>query len=92
MLSRDNPKDALINIRVHSSTRDFIDQAASSLGKDRSDFMLEAAYDKAQDVLLDKNLFVLDDAQWDEFNRLLDCPPKPNEKLTKLLNTSAPWE
>ncbi len=92
MLSRDTPKDALINIRVHSSARDFIDQAASSLGKDRSDFMLEAAFDKAQDVLLDKNLFVLDDNQWDEFNRILDCPPQPNERLKKLLSTAPPWE
>lgn len=92
MLSQDTPKDTLINMRVHSSTRDFIDQAARSIGKDRSDFMLEAAYEKAQEILLDRTLFILDDAQWEEFNRILDNPPKPNEKLIKLLNTAAPWE
>ena len=92
MLPQNTPKDTLINMRVHSSTRDFIDHAARSIGKDRSDFMLEAAYEKAREILLDRTLFILDDEQWKEFNLILDNPPKPNEKLIKLLNTPAPWE
>jgi len=51
MLSQDSPKDALINMRTHSSTKAFIDSAAKALGKDRSDFVLEAAYEKAEEVL-----------------------------------------
>ncbi len=92
MLPQNAPKDALINMRVHSNTRDFIDRAAQSVGKDRSDFMLEAACEKAQEILLDRTLFMLDKEQWKEFNRVLDNPPKPNEKLRKLLATPAPWE
>ncbi len=92
MLSQNIPKDTLINMRVHSSTRDFIDRAAKSIGKDRSDFMLDAAYEKAQEILLDRTEFFLDEAQWVEFNRILDTPPKPNEKLLKLLSTQSPWE
>lgn len=92
MLPQNAPKDALINMRVHSNTRDFIDRAAQSVGKDRSDFMLEAACEKAQEILLDRTLFMLDEKQWKEFNRVLDNPPKPNEKLRKLLATPAPWE
>jgi uncharacterized protein (DUF1778 family) len=92
MLPQDAPKDTLINMRVHSSTRDYIDKAAKSIGKDRSDFMLEAAYEKAQEILLDRTAFFLDDEQWDAFNRILDNPPKPNEKLLALLATKAPWE
>lgn len=92
MLSQDSPKDALINMRIHSSTRDFIDQAAKAIGKDRSDFVLEAAYEKAEEILLDKTTFVLDDEQWEAFNKLLDAPPKASDKLKKLLATPAPWE
>jgi len=92
MLSQDSPKDTLINMRINSSKRDFIDQAAKTLGKARSDFMLEAAYERAEEVLLDRTLFVLNDEQWDAFNQLLDAPPKANEKLRKLLATPAPWE
>jgi len=92
MLSQDTPKDALINMRVHSNTRDFIDQAAQSIGKDRSDFMLEAAYEKAEEILLDRTFFILDDDQWEAFNRILDNPPRPNERLRRLLSAPAPWE
>lgn len=92
MLSQDSPKDALINMRIHSTTRDFIDRAAKAIGKDRSDFVLEAAYEKAEAILLDQTTFVLNDEQWEAFNKLLDAPPKANDKLKKLLATPAPWE
>ena len=92
MLSQDSRKDALINMRIHSSTRDFIDQAAKALGKDRSDFVLEAACEKAEEVLLDQTSFFLNEEQWETFNNLLDTPPKANDKLKKLLAKTAPWE
>ena len=40
-------RDAAINLRALPEQRDLIDQAASLLGKNRSDFMLEAACDRA---------------------------------------------
>jgi uncharacterized protein (DUF1778 family) len=45
-------RDAAINLRSRPEQRDLIDQAARLLGKNRSDFMLEAACNKAQSVLL----------------------------------------
>ncbi|TAE81576.1 MAG: DUF1778 domain-containing protein [Alphaproteobacteria bacterium] len=92
MLSHGAAKDALINMRIHSGMRDFIDRAAQVSGKDRSDFMLEAAYEKAEEVLLNRTTFILSDEQWDAFNALLDNPPQPNDKLRTLLATPAPWE
>ena len=52
MLTQDAKKDTLINMRVHSRIRDFIDRAAKSIGKDRLDFILDAACEKARDVLI----------------------------------------
>jgi uncharacterized protein (DUF1778 family) len=40
-------RDAAINLRALPQQRDLIDQAAMLFGKNRSDFMLEAACDKA---------------------------------------------
>ena len=54
-------RDAAINLRAKPEQRDLIDQAAAMLGKNRSDFMLEAACDRAQSVLLDQVYFRLDD-------------------------------
>ena len=79
-------------MRVHSDARDFIDRAAKSIGKDRLDFMLDAACEKARDILMDRNEFLLDYAQWEAFNTILGNPPELNEKLLALLAAKAPWE
>jgi len=47
-------RDAAINLRALPEQRDLIDQAASLLGKNRSDFMLEVACERAQAILLDQ--------------------------------------
>ncbi|MBW4049185.1 MAG: DUF1778 domain-containing protein [Proteobacteria bacterium] len=50
-------RDAAINLRALPEQRDLIDHAATLLGKTRSDFMLQAACDKAQAVILDQGFF-----------------------------------
>jgi uncharacterized protein (DUF1778 family) len=52
-------RDAAINLRALPEQRDLIDHAAQLLGKNRSDFMLEAACDKAQAVVIDQVFFSL---------------------------------
>ena len=84
-------RDAAINLRALPEQRDLIDQAARLLGKNRSDFMLEAACERAQSVLLDQVLFKLDDVRFRDFNALLDAPPTPNPGLDRLLAVKAPW-
>lgn len=84
-------RDAAINLRAHPQQRDLIDQAADLLGKNRSDFMLEAACNKAQDVLLDQVFFRLDAARFKQFMKLLDAPPAPNPGLERLMAVRPPW-
>ncbi|MBU6191454.1 MAG: DUF1778 domain-containing protein [Betaproteobacteria bacterium] len=84
-------RDAAINLRALPEQRDLIDQAAQILGKNRSDFMLEAACDRARTVLLDQVLFNLDDARFREFTALLDGPLQMNEGLERLLAVKTPW-
>ncbi|MGL5197024.1 MAG: DUF1778 domain-containing protein [Chroococcales cyanobacterium] len=85
-------RDVTINIRATQSQRDLIDQAAQIQGKSRSEFMLESAYQKAQDALLDRTFLGLDDRKYQEFVALLDAPPGPNAKLHHLLTTKSPWD
>jgi uncharacterized protein (DUF1778 family) len=84
-------RDAAINLRALPQQRDLIDRAAQLLGKNRSDFMLEAACDKAQSVLLDQVLFSLEEAKFREFTALLDAPATPNDGLQRLMTVKAPW-
>ena len=83
---------SLINLRVTPRDRDLIDRAAAMLGKNRSEFMMEASRRAAEDALLDRSAFRLDAEQFSAFMAQLDAPPAPNESLRKLLATRAPWE
>ncbi|MCC7280254.1 MAG: DUF1778 domain-containing protein [Chromatiaceae bacterium] len=85
-------RDAAINLRALPEQRDLIDHAASLLGKNRSDFMLEAACDKAQAVVLDQVFFQLDDDRFRQFTALLDAPPCANPGLERLMAVTAPWD
>jgi uncharacterized protein (DUF1778 family) len=85
-------RDAAINLRALPEQRDLIDQAAALLGKNRSDFMLEAACERAQTVLLDRVFFQLDADKFQRFIELLDAPPQPNPGLERLMAVKAPWE
>ena len=83
---------AAINIRALPEQRDLIDHAAGLLGKSRSDFMLEAACERAQAVLLDQVFFGLDAEKFRQFTAMLDAPPTANAGLERLMAVKAPWD
>lgn len=85
-------RDAAINLRALPEQRDLIDQAASLLGKNRSDFMLETACERAQAVVLDQVFFGLDTDKFQQFTAMLDAPPAANPGLERLMAITAPWE
>jgi uncharacterized protein (DUF1778 family) len=84
-------RDAAINLRAKPEQRDLIDQAATLLGKNRSDFMLEAACERARAVVLDQVFFSLDTDKFQQFITLLDAPAAPNAGLQRLMAVQAPW-
>ena len=81
-----------INIRAKARQRDLIDQAAESLGRSRTDFMLEAACRRAEDVLLDRAYFTVDSATFSKFQVMLDRPLPATNRLRRLIKTKAPWD
>ena len=81
-----------VNLRISADDRDLITRAAEALGKNRSEFVLDAVRQAAQDTLLDRRRFGLDADRFDAFVTLLDAPPAPNEKLKRMLATPPPWE
>lgn len=84
-------RNATINIRALPEQRELIDHVAGLLGKNRSDFMLEAACAKAQAVLLEQVCFSLDADKFQQFTAMLDAPPVPNPGLARLMAIKAPW-
>ena len=86
------PRSKVVNIRMGQGDRSLIDHAAAIQGKNRTEFMIEAARRAAQEALLDQTLFRVDRTTYDRFVALLDAPPRPNEHLRKLMQSKAPWE
>jgi uncharacterized protein (DUF1778 family) len=85
-------RNAAINLRALPEQRDLIDEAASLLGKNRSDFMLEVACERAQAILLDQVFFQLDYEKFQQFNQLLDSPVNNNSGLKRLMSIETPWK
>ena len=85
-------KRETLNIRIKPEERNLIDRAAKTRGKNRTDFILEAARLAAEDALLDQVIISVSPVAYSEFLARLDMPPKPNERLRKTMQTPAPWE
>jgi uncharacterized protein (DUF1778 family) len=85
-------KRETLNIRIKPEERSLIDRAAKLRGKNRTDFVLEAARSAAEDALLDRALISADSQVYAAFLARLDMPPQPNERLRKTMQTPAPWE
>ena len=85
-------KRETLNIRIKPEERNLIDRAAKTRGKNRTDFILEAARLAAEDALLDQVIISVSPEAYSQFLARLDMPPKPNERLRKTMQTPAPWE
>jgi uncharacterized protein (DUF1778 family) len=85
------PRNTL-NLRIKPEERDLIDMAAQLQGKNRTDFILEAARNAAEETLLERTIFWTTPEKYAEFITLLDAPPAPNERLRKTMQTIAPWD
>ena len=89
---RQTRKRLSLNLRIKTEERGLIDRAAKTLGKNCTDFVLDAARRAAEDALLDRTVLTVSPKGYAEFLARLDAPPQPNERLRKTLRTVAPWE
>jgi uncharacterized protein (DUF1778 family) len=89
--NRANTRDSL-NLRIKPELRSLIDRAAGLAGKNRTEFVLEAARRAAEDALLDRTLFTVSPEAYAEFVKRLDAPPRPNERLRRTMKVKARWE
>ena len=85
-------KRETLNLRIKPAERGLIDRAAQSLGKTRTDFVLDAAHRAAEDALIDRAMIAASPKAYAEFLARLDAPPRPNARLRRTMKTRAPWE
>ena len=85
-------KRETLNIRIKPEERNLIDRAAKTRGKNRTDFILDAARLAAEDALLDQVIISVSPQAYKQFLAKLDMPPKAKERLRKTMQTPPPWE
>lgn len=87
-------RTAKFQVRARSRELELIDAAAERLGKSRSEFIMETARQRAQDVLSDQRVFRLEPEAWDAFVKALDAPVEADERarVARLLNKRTVWD
>lgn len=80
-------KNERIDVRASSSVKLLLQEAARACHKNVSEFLLEAGITAANQALADRKRFVLDDKQWNEFEKALDRPVHGKPRLRDLLST-----
>jgi len=86
------PKRDTLNLRIKPEERNLIDRAAKLRGKNRTDFVLDAARAAAEDAVLDQTIIHATREAYAAFLERLDAPPQPNERLRKTMQAQHPWE
>lgn len=82
----------IINVRAPSAKQALIDHAATLSAMNRTEFILDAACEKAHEVPADQTRFALDRRALQRFNMQLDAPLQTNAAIRRPLNTPVPRE
>ncbi len=78
-------KTERLNLRLTPSQDAVLRQAAAARGESTSDYVLRHAVEAAEADLADRRVFVVDDAAWDELQRLLSAPVGLPAAMAELL-------
>lgn len=82
-------KATRLNLRASAQQDALIRQAAESVGRSVTEFVLDSACASAEHVLADRNRFVLDDEAWKHFMAALDRPITDRPRLKRLLSEAS---
>ena len=85
-------KTERIDIRTSATAKAVLQQAAASVNKTVSEFLLDTGLSAASEALADRRLFVLNDEQWEQFQLALDSDPKDKPALKRLLTTPSVFD
>lgn len=78
-------KETKVQLRMRPLQKHVIARAAELKQTTMTNFMVEHAFQAAQQILADQTHFYLSEEKWDEFVAALDAPPRELPELRKLL-------
>ena len=78
-------KETKVQLRMRPIQKDVIARAAEIKQTTMTNFMVEQAFNAAQQVIADQTHFYLSPEKWDESCAALDAPPREVPELRRLL-------
>ncbi len=90
-MANPSSRSARLGLRTTLEQDIVLRRAAKLANKSLTDFILDSAYQVAEQTLLDQRLFLLDGVQAQAFVELLDRPAQENPGLQDLLGRPIPW-
>ena len=81
-----------LNIRATKTEKKLLETAAARQDTTVSEFVLESACTRAEDILAEEKHFELSPAQWKDFTSALDRPIQLKPRLRKLLSEPSALE
>ncbi|MFM5392913.1 DUF1778 domain-containing protein [Aeromonas veronii] len=81
----DLPRNSRIELKTNSDIKDVLRHAATSCGVDLTSFILQAAAEKARQILLESQVLFLSSSMFDKVNDSINNPPAPSASLLTLL-------
>lgn len=84
-------RTARLGLRTTPQQEAVLRRAAEVSHKSMTDFILDSAYQVAEQTLLDQRLFMLTGNQAELLLDMLDRPEQDNEGLKDLFSRRAPW-
>lgn len=74
-----------LDLRISHSAKAKLQAAASASHRSMSDFVMESALSKADEMLTERRIFTLNAENWTAFQAALDAPPRTLPQLKALL-------
>ena len=85
------PRSARLGLRATPAQETVLRRAAEATHKSLTDFILDAAYQAAEQTLLDQRLFMVTGSQYQAILDMLDRPVSDNPGLADLLSRRPVW-
>ena len=81
-----------LDLRLSADAKRILQSAASASRRSVSEFVLESALARAEEVLPDRRHFTLNAEQWAAFQAALDAPPRNLPRMRRLLAEPSVFE
>ena len=81
-----------LDLRLTPSAKRTLQNAAAASSRSVSEFVIQSALARAEEMLPDRTRFSLDAAQWEAFQAALDAPARAIPALRKLLSEPGVFE